>query len=101
MWRPLRSFASRLWQQSGGNATLLLALGLPMLVGSAGLAVDTAQWYMWKRELQFAADQAAMAGAWSRAKNNTGSAYQVRARQERLANESVVDFAVEPPRRTR
>lgn len=76
-----------------GNATVLLALGMPMLVGGAGLGVDLAQWYSWKRELQFAVDQAAIAGAWARAAEPNGSTFRVRARQEYAANLQVTaDF---------
>lgn len=83
--RDLRSHTS-------GNATLLLAFGLPAVVGGSGLAVDMSQWYMWKREMQFAVDQAALAGAWARSNNSTSvqSTYQTRATQEYSANLSMV-----------
>ena len=71
---------------ASGNATLLVALGMPVLIGGSGLAVDTAQWYTWKRELQFAVDQGALAGAWARSSDTSRSAYATRARQEFTAN---------------
>ena len=71
---------------TSGNATLLVALGMPVLIGGSGLAVDTAQWYTWKRELQFAVDQAALAGAWARSSDTSRSAYVTRARQEFSSN---------------
>ncbi|MES2303166.1 MAG: TadE/TadG family type IV pilus assembly protein [Pseudomonadota bacterium] len=74
---------------SSGNAALLMALGMPAMIGGAGFAVDTAQWYMWKRELQFAVDQAALAGAWSRTQTSTKDAYSTRALQEFNANLSI------------
>ena len=42
---------------TGGSAILLTAIGLPILIGGAGMAVDFSQWYSWKRELQQATDQ--------------------------------------------
>ncbi|MFB0611481.1 TadE/TadG family type IV pilus assembly protein [Aurantiacibacter poecillastricola] len=84
-------------QCNGGNATLLVALGMPVLIGGAGLGVDVTQWYMWKRELQFAVDQAAVAGAWARAEADTESTYVERAEQEFAANLSVTDdFNADP-----
>lgn len=81
----------------GGNAALLVALGLPALIGGAGLAVDMSQWYMWKRELQFAVDQAALAGAWARSNADTQSTYTTRATQEYNANlQTVANFASAP-----
>lgn len=82
---------------SSGNATMLVALGMPVLIGGAGLGVDMTQWYMWKRELQFAADQAAIAGAWARADSDTEATYQTRALQEFNANLSVTDAFNEDP----
>ena len=71
---------------NSGNAMLLMALGMPVLIGTSGLAVDSAQYYMWKRDLQFAVDSAALAGAWARTSPVTASAYQARALQEYDAN---------------
>jgi len=47
-----------------GNALALTALAMPLLIGCAGLAVDTIQWVSLKRELQGATDAAAMAGVY-------------------------------------
>jgi hypothetical protein len=38
---------------------------LPLVLGSAGLASDTIQWTLWKRQLQRAADSGAMAGVYA------------------------------------
>lgn len=71
---------------TNGNAMILMALGMPVLIGSSGMAVDMTQWYMWKRELQYAVDQGAVAGAWARAETTTQATYQTRADQEFSAN---------------
>ena len=42
---------------------------LPLFVGAAGLATDTIQWTLWKRQLQRAADSAAIAGVYNRESN--------------------------------
>ncbi len=93
----IRRHIARITGCSSGNATLLVALGMPVLIGGAGLGVDMTQWYMWKRELQFAADQAAIAGAWARADEDTEDTYQTRALQEFNANLSVTDDFNEDP----
>lgn len=94
----LGDFFKRLARHTSGNATLLVAIGMPAFIGGAGLAVDTAQWYMWKRELQFAVDQAAIAGAWARTQSATRANYSARALQEFNANISTVsDITVGPP----
>jgi Flp pilus assembly protein TadG len=86
MLSKIRRIMTGLKASTSGNATLLVALGMPVLIGGSGLAVDTAQYYMWKRDLQFAVDQAALAGAWARTKSSTQNAYQARALQEYNAN---------------
>lgn len=96
MFRKLKRTMRELRSNTSGNAMLLMAVGMPALIGGAGLAVDTAQWYMWKRELQYAADQAAIAGAWSRVGGSEGTVYQTRALQEINTNLQVVDFAEDP-----
>lgn len=87
----IRELYSRIKKCSNGNALVLVAGGMPALIGMAGFAVDTAQWYMWKRELQHAVDQAAYAGAWARANPDSESTYKVRAQQEYDANVAVVE----------
>lgn len=57
---------SRLWNDKRGNILVIAGAALPMLVGSAGLATDTIQWTLWKRQLQRAADSAAIAGVYER-----------------------------------
>ncbi|MXP41499.1 hypothetical protein GRI75_07560 [Altererythrobacter soli] len=46
-----------------GNVLLMVGAGMFVLVGGAGLGVDTIQWYLWKRQLQQAVDAGALAGA--------------------------------------
>ena len=47
-----------------GNALMFTALAMPLLIGCAGLAVDTIKWVYTKRDLQAAVDAAAMAGVY-------------------------------------
>jgi len=64
---------NRLWNDERGNMLVLAGAALPLLVGSAGLATDTIQWTLWKRQLQRAADSAALAGVYERI-SSSGSA---------------------------
>lgn len=57
----------RLWRDRAGNVLVLAAACMPLLIGAAGLAVDTANWTYWKRQLQREADSAALAGAYAKA----------------------------------
>ena len=86
MLSSIRHTLDRLKRNTSGNAMLLVGIGMPILIGSSGLAVDTAQYYTWKRDLQLAADQAALAGAWARSDVTTEASYQTRALQEYNAN---------------
>ncbi len=86
MLTSIRKLFKDLRTNISGNATMLVALGLPVMIGGSGLAVDTAQWYMWKRELQFAVDQAALASAWARTTDSTKGNYVARGKQEFKAN---------------
>ena len=90
MLASIRRTLSQLKANTSGNAMLLVALGMPVLIGGSGLAVDTAEWYMWKRELQYAVDQSALAGAWARSDDATANTYTARARTEYAANVATV-----------
>ena len=56
----------RLWHDKRGNALIIAGAAMPLVIGSAGLASDTIQWALWKRQLQRAADSAALAGVYDR-----------------------------------
>ena len=49
-------------RDSRGNVIAIAGASLPLIIGAAGLATDTIQWAVWKRQLQRAADSAALAG---------------------------------------
>lgn len=51
-----------LFRDEDGNTLAVLALAIPLLIGSAGLGVDVFQWTTARNELQKVADQAAIAG---------------------------------------
>lgn len=56
----------KLWRDRRGNALVIAGASLPLIIGSAGLASDTIQWALWKRQLQRVADSAAEAGAYAK-----------------------------------
>lgn len=72
---------------TSGNAMMMTALGLPAVLGATGYGVDTAQWYMWQRELQHSVDQAAIGGAWALAYDEDSDEYVTRAQQEYYGNQ--------------
>ena len=69
----MRNHLRNLWNDKRGNALILAAAALPLLLGSAGLATDTIQWALWKRQLQRAADSAAIAGVYDRVAHAGGT----------------------------
>jgi Flp pilus assembly protein TadG len=56
---------SALWKDTRANALMLTAFALPMVIASAGIGIHTIQLSFNKRQLQRAADSAALAGAYS------------------------------------
>jgi Flp pilus assembly protein TadG len=96
MFRRIGNLAKELLRERGGHAMMMLALGVPTLVGLMGYGIDTAQWYMWQRELQHSVDQAAIGGAWTLAYDENGD-YKTRAEQEFNANQNLTaSFASAP-----
>jgi Flp pilus assembly protein TadG len=61
----------KLWRDRRGNALVIAGLALPLVVGSAGLASDTVEWTLWKRELQRTADGAALAAVYAEAQGTS------------------------------
>src|SRR5436853_159238 len=64
-FKPLSRLIRRLRRDQRGNVALIVAAVFPLLIGAAGLAVDGVEWVMRKRQIQAAADRAAMAGVYS------------------------------------
>jgi hypothetical protein len=69
-------FIRRLIKDRRGNILVITGAALPLLMGAAGLATDTIQWTLWKRELQRAADSAAIAGVYTRTLTDTEDAVE-------------------------
>jgi Flp pilus assembly protein TadG len=73
------AFIRKLMKDRRGNALAIACACMPLVIGAAGLATDTIEWTLWKRQLQRAADSAAFAGVYDRssasgATTNTSSA---------------------------
>jgi Flp pilus assembly protein TadG len=62
----LRRTRESLIQDSRGNMLMVAAGLMPLIIASGAIAVDTSQWVLQKRELQRAADSAALAGAFAK-----------------------------------
>ena len=60
-------FIRNLLKDRRGNVLAIACAAMPLIIGCAGLATDTIEWTLWKRQLQRAADSAALAGAYDRA----------------------------------
>ena len=54
----------RILPDQRGNVAMVVAAVFPLLIAGAGLAVDGVEWIMQKRQIQAAADGAAMAGVY-------------------------------------
>lgn len=87
----------KLGRDASGNAIMLMAAGVPVLIGGAGAAVDIAQWYSWKREMQQAADQGALAAAWALATPANRDNFRTRGQQDFQNNLALTrGFATNP-----
>src|ERR1044071_7771183 len=64
-------FFRKLLKDRRGNVMVISAAAMPLILGAAGLATDTIQWTLWKRQLQRAADSAALAAVYTRLKTDT------------------------------
>ena len=65
MWRQMfsRKAIQRLWRDTGGNVMLTFSLAFPVLLGAAGLAVDSASFYDQQSRMQSIADATSLAVA--------------------------------------
>ena len=72
----MMKFFKRLLGDRRGNVLAITAACMPLIIGAAGLATDTIEWTLWKRQLQRAADSAAIAGVYTRVQTNTQAAVE-------------------------
>lgn len=82
----------KLWNSERGNALIIAGASLPLIMGAAGLASDTIQWALWKRDLQRGADSAAIAGVYAIAQ---GADPEDAATADLAHNNHVADFTVD------
>ena len=81
----------KLWNDKRGNALIIAGASLPMIMGAVGLASDTIQWALWKRELQRAADSAAIAGVYAKVQ---GGSYDAGVTADLARNNDIAGITV-------
>jgi uncharacterized membrane protein len=59
------SFVKRLRRDESGQTLVLVAIMLPVVIGFVGFAVNVGYAFNYKKQMQMAADSAAMAGAYA------------------------------------
>ena len=90
----MRAILRKIWEDKRGNSLVIAAATLPLLLGSAGLATDTIQWALWKRQLQRAADSAAIAGVYQYVSDGNNSSVATAVDKDlTLNNHTNVDMA--------
>ncbi|MFK0690843.1 pilus assembly protein TadG-related protein [Mesorhizobium sp. IMUNJ 23033] len=72
--------------EAGGNVAVVFALTLPVVVGGAGLGVETSYWYYSSLKLQATADAAAYAGALEKIAGSDTAAITTAAAQSATSN---------------
>ena len=50
------AWLNKLRRDTGGNVLIITAAVMPLIIGGAGMAIDSVQLSVWKRQLQRAAD---------------------------------------------
>ena len=78
-------------KSESGQAIVLMALSLVVIMGMAALVVDVGNWYHTKRRLQGTADAAALAGAQLLPKDSPGA--QAMALRTSLRNSGMSQLA--------
>lgn len=77
---------TRLASETSGNVAIIFAVTLPILIGAAGLGVETSYWYYRSLQLQSSADAAAYAGELERLSGSSAAAVERAALDTALSN---------------
>lgn len=95
--RTLFRAMRRLARENSANVTLLTALMIVPCIGAVGLGTDTAQWILWRRQLQNAADASAMAGAYALVQGQDGDAAARTSLTQNQEQNYTIDLVETPP----
>ncbi|RVD25463.1 hypothetical protein EN738_14000 [Mesorhizobium sp. M4B.F.Ca.ET.017.02.2.1] len=80
---------------AGGNVAVIFAFALPVVVGGAGLGVETSLWYYSSLKLQAVADAAAYAGALEKIAGSDNPTIVAAATQSATSNDFVAPGTIE------
>ena len=97
MLRSAAKFLKQVRDDKRGNVLVLVAASLVPIVGTAGLAVDAAQWISWKRDLHSAADAGAIAGALAMKNGEDVNAVVTKVLSENTQHTYTIDAIETPP----
>jgi Flp pilus assembly protein TadG len=86
--RPIRVMCARLRRlgQNESGAVLAFLVAIPVLAGTLAIGIETGQWFRVKRQMQNAADAAALAGSIDRTAGKNNTAIEATARYETQRN---------------
>lgn len=87
----------RLARNTQANVAVLSALMIVPCIGAVGLGTDTAQWILWRRQLQNAADAAAMAGAYALVQGQDADAAARHSLSQNQDQSYTIDLVETPP----
>lgn len=93
----MQAFLKRLRKNTKGNILVMVGAGTASLVGSAGIAVDAVQWYLWKRQMQQSVDAGSMAGALSMSANEDWETAAKLALSRSANSEYTIEVLQNPP----
>ncbi len=82
MIKVVRRHMTRFCRDKRGVSAVLIALMMPALIGFVGLGVDAAMWYSRKREMQSAADSAAISAALTYLRDSNAQAAEAMGRSD-------------------
>jgi Flp pilus assembly protein TadG len=87
-WRPIRVLRAQLRRlsRSESGAVMAFLVAIPVLAGTLAIGVETGQWFRVKRQMQNAADAAALAGSIDRTAGQNNTTIEATARYESQRN---------------
>jgi hypothetical protein len=95
----LRKLIDRFRRDDRGNVLVMAGVSAFTLVGGAGLATDGTQWFLWKRQIQMAADAGALGAAYTLGQGSTAVTTPATREIQRNSNGVyTIEYIGTPPR---